>query len=66
MEAALKAAAAASSSGPAAGTSSGGNLLLDGVPIQDLCLTFTLPGFPDHELVPGGADLMVDGSNLAR
>ena len=44
----------------------GSELLLDGVPIMDLCLTFTLPGYPDYELIPGGADVLVDGSNLSR
>ena len=60
MQGALSAHAAAT----AAAGGSGGELLLDGVPISDLCLTFTLPGYPDHELRPGGADIMVEGSNL--
>ncbi len=43
-----------------------GPLLLDGVPIEDLCLTFTLPGYPDFELLPGGAELLVDSDNLRQ
>jgi len=39
-------------------------ILLDGVPLSDLCLTFTLPGYPEYELKPGGADMEVDESNL--
>ena len=60
MQGALAAHAAAA----AAACGSGGELLLDGVPVSDLCLTFTLPGYPEHELRPGGADVMVEGSNL--
>lgn len=39
-------------------------MLLDGVKIEDLCLTFVLPGYPEYELQPGGADMVVDASNV--
>ncbi|GAX77476.1 hypothetical protein CEUSTIGMA_g4920.t1 [Chlamydomonas eustigma] len=39
-------------------------ILLDGVPLSDLCLTFTLPGYPEFELKPGGGDIEVVSSNL--
>lgn len=29
------------------------NLSFRGVPVEDLCLDFTLPGFPDYVLKPG-------------
>uniref|UniRef100_A0A7S3VMY1 HECT-type E3 ubiquitin transferase n=1 Tax=Dunaliella tertiolecta TaxID=3047 RepID=A0A7S3VMY1_DUNTE len=41
-----------------------GPVRIDGVAVDDLCLTFTLPGQPDYELIPNGADMMVDSSNL--
>jgi E3 ubiquitin-protein ligase TRIP12 len=37
---------------------------VDGCSIDDLCLTFVLPGFPKYELCPGGADVAVTSSNL--
>jgi E3 ubiquitin-protein ligase TRIP12 len=40
-------------------------LQLRGVPIQDLCITFTVPGQPGYQLCPGGADLTVTGANLS-
>lgn len=41
-----------------------GPLLVDGCPIEDLCLTFVLPGYPDYELQHGGTDTVVDASNV--
>ncbi|KAI8471466.1 MAG: hypothetical protein J3K34DRAFT_367859 [Monoraphidium minutum] len=41
-----------------------GPLLVDGCALEDLCLTFTLPGYPDYQLRPGGADLTVDAAAL--
>eukprot|EP00048_Salpingoeca_helianthica_P023727 m.26626 g.26626 ORF g.26626 m.26626 type:complete len:1563 (-) comp8951_c0_seq1:277-4965(-) len=46
-----------------AGTTDPATLTLNGVKIEDLCLSFTLPGYPDFELVPGGAD---DTVTIAR
>ena len=43
-----------------------GELMVDGVPVSDLCLTFTLPGYPDYELVPGGGDVEVTADNLGH
>mmetsp|Transcript_11522 Transcript_11522/g.28178 ORF Transcript_11522/g.28178 Transcript_11522/m.28178 type:complete len:2013 (-) Transcript_11522:941-6979(-) len=37
---------------------------IDGVAVEDLCLSFTLPGAPEYELVPGGADKSVTSDNL--
>lgn len=39
---------------------------MDGVPLSDLCLTFTLPGYPAYPLAPKGADTEVDESNLEQ
>jgi hypothetical protein len=36
----------------------------DGVHIEDLCLEFTLPGYPDIELKADGSNLAVTGDNL--
>lgn len=41
-------------------------LTVDGVPLADLCLTFTLPGYPDLELTPGGSDVDVTDANLGE
>jgi hypothetical protein len=49
-----KLAAAASSHGRRGGRA---QLLIDGVPVEDLCLTFVLPGYPDYELRPGGSEV---------
>lgn len=35
-----------------------------GVQIEDLCLTFTLPGYDDYNLVPRGCETPVDLENL--
>jgi len=39
---------------------------VDGCSIDDLCLTFVLPGYPKYELCPGGADVTVTTSNLRQ
>nr|KAJ0189415.1 hypothetical protein LSAT_V11C800439350 [Lactuca sativa] len=40
------------------------NAILDlnfrGAPVEDLCLDFTLPGFPDYILKPGNEDVSID------
>ncbi|TPX62066.1 hypothetical protein PhCBS80983_g00610 [Powellomyces hirtus] len=35
-----------------------------GASIEDLCLDFTLPGYPEIELCPGGKDVAVTASNV--
>uniref|UniRef100_A0A061SJU8 HECT-type E3 ubiquitin transferase n=1 Tax=Tetraselmis sp. GSL018 TaxID=582737 RepID=A0A061SJU8_9CHLO len=40
-----------------------GRVLVDGVPIEGLCLSFTLPGKEDCELASGGSDTMVTSAN---
>lgn len=40
------------------------NLKLDEASVEDLCLDFTLPGFPDVSLVPNGREQNVDIWNL--
>ncbi|WOL05908.1 E3 ubiquitin-protein ligase [Canna indica] len=35
-----------------------------GAPIEDLCLDFTLPGYPEYVLKEGGENIMVDINNL--
>lgn len=47
----------------AQGGSRRGPLLVDGCPIEDLCLTFVLPGYPEYELKKNGGDVTVDASN---
>lgn len=47
----------------AQGGSRRGPLLVDGCPIEDLCLTFVLPGYPEYELKKNGGDITVDASN---
>jgi E3 ubiquitin-protein ligase TRIP12 len=44
----------------------GGPLLHDGASIEDLCLDFTLPGYPDYELCPDGANKLVKASNCEQ
>lgn len=40
-------------------------LCFRGAPIEDLCLDFTLPGYPDYVLKEGGENVMVsNGSTL--
>ncbi|KAJ8512361.1 hypothetical protein OPV22_002795 [Ensete ventricosum] len=40
------------------------DLRFRGAPIDDLCLDFTLPGYPDYILKDGGENIMVDINNL--
>merc|ERR1719449_538371 len=42
------------------------NLTMDGCPIEDLGLDFTLPGYPNIELRKGGRDMSVNLDNLAN
>jgi E3 ubiquitin-protein ligase TRIP12 len=39
-------------------------LRLRGAPIEDLCLDFTLPGYPDYILKEGGENVVVSNGNL--
>lgn len=39
-------------------------LTYNGVKIEDLCLSFTLPGYEEYELIPGGSKKEVDLDNL--
>ena len=48
----------------AQGASRKGPMLVDGCPIEDLCLTFVLPGYPEYELKKNGGDIMVDATNV--
>jgi len=48
-----------------AGAGPGHSVTLHGVPVQDLCLTFTVPGQPGYALCPGGADITVSDANLS-
>ena len=48
----------------AQGSAKKGPLLVDGCPIEDLCLTFVLPGYPEYELKKNGGDITVDASNV--
>ncbi len=41
-------------------------VLLGGVPIDDLCLSFVLPGDDAFELCPGGVDTAVTSQNVSR
>lgn len=40
-----------------AGAGRAGPLLVDGCPVEDLCLSFVLPGYPTYELAPNGAEV---------
>ena len=40
------------------------NLKCDGCSFEDLCINFTLPGFPDIEMVDGGADELLSADNV--
>jgi len=42
------------------------NLTMDGCPVEDLGLDFTLPGYPNIELMKGGKDVTVTLENLAQ
>jgi E3 ubiquitin-protein ligase TRIP12 len=39
-------------------------LTIQGAIIDEMCLDFTLPGYPDIELIPKGADIMVSAGNV--
>lgn len=39
-------------------------IVFDGCTISDLSLTFSLPGYPDYDLIPNGANIAVDQHNL--
>ena len=41
-------------------------LTMDGCPVEDLGLDFTLPGYPNIELRKGGRDMSVNLDNLAN
>lgn len=41
-----------------------GELLIDGCRIEDLCMTFVLPGYPQYVLEPSGEHVVVDAKNL--
>jgi E3 ubiquitin-protein ligase TRIP12 len=40
------------------------NLSYRGARIEDLCIDFTLPGFPDYPLKPGGNNILVNIDNM--
>ena len=40
------------------------NLKYDGCPFEDLCINFTVPGYPDIEMVEGGAEKLLTGDNI--
>lgn len=40
------------------------NHSIDGVSVEDLSLSFVLPGYPKFELMPSGSDVAVDSENL--
>jgi E3 ubiquitin-protein ligase TRIP12 len=40
-------------------------VMVGGAAVEDLCLTFLLPGDDAHELRPGGADVAVTAANLS-
>eukprot|EP01134_Creolimax_fragrantissima_P007092 CFRG7092T1 len=41
------------------------HVLIEGVAVEDLCLDFTLPGFPHIELINDGANVSVTSKNVA-
>jgi len=41
-------------------------ITVDGASIEDLALDFTLPGYPNIELIPGGSDVSVNIDNVAQ
>ena len=49
-----------------AARATGGSVVVDGCPVEDLCLDFTLPGSPDIELCPGGRDVAVTSDNVGE
>ena len=42
------------------------DLTMDGCPVEDLALDFTLPGYPNIELRKGGKDINVTVDNLGQ
>ncbi|KAL5630848.1 hypothetical protein BROUX41_000720 [Berkeleyomyces rouxiae] len=42
------------------------NIIVDGCQIDDLCLDFTLPGFPEVELIPNGPQTRVTIMNVEQ
>jgi len=50
----------------AAAASGGGPIIVDGCPIEDLCLSFVLPGDSSYDLTPGGSDVAVTSDNLVE
>ena len=42
------------------------DLTMDGCPVEDLGLDFTLPGYPNIELRKGGKDINVNVDNLGQ
>lgn len=40
------------------------NVLVDGCTLEDLSLTFTLPGYPDYELTPGSGEMLITHENI--
>ncbi|KAI0421663.1 HECT-domain-containing protein [Xylaria grammica] len=40
------------------------NIIIDGTTLEDLALDFTLPGFPDFELISGGSHVQVTIDNV--
>lgn len=39
-------------------------VLYNGMNIEDVGLTFTVPGYPDNELKPRGSDILLNANNL--
>lgn len=62
LGASLERLAAAAAAHAAAGGA--GPVVVDGCAVEDLCLSFTLPGDPSYELCAGGSDVAVDSANL--
>ena len=42
-----------------------GPLLMDGCPVEDLCLAFVLPGYPRFELAPNGSKVCALAEGLS-
>jgi E3 ubiquitin-protein ligase TRIP12 len=42
------------------------DIVIDGVSLEDLCLDFTLPGYPDIDLIENGAQVRVSIDNVER
>ena len=50
----------------AAHSNQSSTVMVDGCMIEDLCLTFVLPGDQEYELCPGGADMAVTSENVRQ